>query len=128
MVKGGVIKIETLSGKYPLTRVSDKMAQRAFEIANEQADVMKGYAQVFVHVLTGSLRDSIRKEIVPTNSPDKKSVRVRAGGYVTNPDTGKIVDYAVHVEAKYPFMRPAWEIIQGPMETMLASMEESLSE
>ena len=127
MVKGGVIKIETLSSSYPLSRVADKMIERAFEIAVAQAKVMQGYAQVLVRVVTGSLRDSIRIE-VPVIVDNKRSVSVRAGGYVTNPKTGRLVDYAWIIEARYPFMAPAFGMIEGTMEAMLASMEESLSE
>jgi len=134
MVNAGVIKVEVLSGKYPLTRVADKMMERAFQIAVEQAKVMQGYAQVWVPVETGSLRNSIRLEIVPTNSSQKKSVRVRAGGYVTNPKTGKLVDYARFQEegTKYIvgsfYMRRAFAMIESSLRSMLESMEESLSE
>jgi hypothetical protein len=66
--------------KAKLAELPEKMLEYAFEVLMKQAELIKGLAQVYVPVDTGSLRDSIRI--------------VRAGGYVTNPETGRIVDYA----------------------------------
>jgi len=48
-----------------------------------------------------------------------RQVRVRAGGYVVNPLTGKLVNYAGHVEQKYPYMRPALEQVRGQATTII---------
>jgi hypothetical protein len=78
-------------------------------------------------VETGSLRDSIRIER-GGESKDWRRVRVRAGGYVTNPKTGKIVDYAAVVEQRFPYMRPAWEEVKADIEEMIkAKIVESVN-
>jgi len=98
--------------KADLAVIPEKMLESAFEAIMDVAQLMKGYAQVFVRVDTGSLRDSIRVERGGVGMRWRQ-VRVRAGGYVTNPLTGKKVDYAGHVERNYPFMRPALEAVRG---------------
>lgn len=70
----------------------------------EAAHFMRGQAQARVRVDTGSLQKSIRVEHI-----SGLAVRVRAGGYVINPKTGKIVDYATYQERYHPYMKPAWE-------------------
>lgn len=89
--------------KQDLAVLPEKMKKSALEAVNEGADFMVNIAKIHCLVDTGSLQKSIRKERT------QDIVRVRAGGYVTNPKTGRIVDYAVYVEQKNPFMRPAWE-------------------
>lgn len=93
--------------KQDLAELPEKMLEYAFEVLIEQAQLMKGYAQVYVPVDTGSLRDSIRVE---RGGKGKywREVKVRAGGYVINPKTGRFVDYAGYVEARYHFMERAW--------------------
>jgi len=104
--------------KQRLAELPEKMLDAAFEELDQQAELMKGLAQTFVRVDTGSLRDSIRKERGGIGK-NWRVVTVRAGGYVTNPRTGRLVNYAVHVEQKYPFMRPAWEQIRGNVESLI---------
>jgi HK97 gp10 family phage protein len=64
-----------------------------------------------VPVDTGSLQKSIRIEI--TRRGGKEVVGVAAGGYITNPKTGRKVDYAGFVEYgtsrqwPQPYLRPA---------------------
>ena len=77
-----------------------------FNYLMEAAQLIVGLAQIRVRVDTGSLRDSIRVERGGEGQYWKR-VRVRAGGYIVNPDTGKLVDYAGHVEKKYPYLRPS---------------------
>lgn len=96
-----------------LAKLPEKMLEAAYEELLQQAELMKGLAQVNVRVDTGSLRDSIRVERVGPTYHLHMMVRVRAGGYVTNPKTGKLVNYAAIIESKYPFMRPAWNQIKG---------------
>jgi len=104
--------------KEDLARLPEEMLDAAFTELMMQAELMKGIAQVIVRVDTGSLRDSIRVERGGEGERWRR-VRVRAGGYVTNPLTGKVVTYAVHVEQKFPFMRPAWEQIRGNVDSLI---------
>jgi HK97 gp10 family phage protein len=78
----------------------------------EAAQFMKTMAQAYCPVYPvkgGSLQRSIRVERIAA-----LAVRVRAGGYVVNPRSGRLVDYAKFVEEgtrkmmARPFMRPAW--------------------
>lgn len=116
-----VIKMDFMKGivKQDLAMLPEKMLEAAYEELLQQAELMKGLAQVGVRVDTGSLRDSIRIERTAPTHHLHKMVRVRAGGYVTNPKTGKIVDYAAIVESRYPFMRPAWEQIRGNIVSLI---------
>lgn len=104
--------------KQKLAELPIKMLEWAEEVLIKQAELMKGLAQVYVPVETGSLRDSIRVE---RGGLGKfwREVRVRAGGYVTNPKSGKLVDYAVFVEAKQPFMAPAFEEVRPTIADMI---------
>jgi len=105
--------------KQDLAELPEKMLEAAYEVLLERARLMQGLAQVYVRVDTGSLRDSIRVERVAPAYHTHRIVRVRAGGYVTNPKSKKIVDYAAAVEARYPYMRPAWEQVSGDIEEMI---------
>jgi len=104
--------------KVALAELPEKMLDSAFEQLDQQAELMKGYAQVYVRVDTGSLRDSIRKERGGIGK-NWRVVRVRAGGYIVNPKTGKLVNYATHVEKNYPFMRPAWLMVCHEIEELM---------
>lgn len=83
--------------KTKIAELPEKMADYAEDVLNRQAQLIKGIAQIYVPVDTGSLRDSIRVERGGRNK-QWRQVKVRAGGYVTNPKTGKKVDYAQHQE------------------------------
>jgi hypothetical protein len=83
--------------KEKLAVLPEKMLDFAFEVLLEQAHLIVGLAQVYVPVDTGSLRDSIRVER-GGEGLRWREVRVRAGSYVTNPETGKLVDYARYQE------------------------------
>ena len=104
--------------KQDVAKLPEKMLSHAFEVLMDQAHLMVGYAQIYVPVDTGSLRDSIRVERGGSGQ-HWRVVRVRAGGYITNPDTGRLVDYAVYVEGKYPFMRPAYNQIRDDIEELI---------
>lgn len=104
--------------KQRLAELPEKMLEYAFEVLIRQAELMKGLAQVLVRVDTGSLRDSIRIER-GGESKAWREVRVRAGGYIINPRTNRFVDYAAIVEAKYPFMEPAWLQVKDQIEAMI---------
>ncbi len=83
--------------KAKLANLPQEMLKHAEEALLKQAELIKGLAQVYVPVDTGSLRDSIRIER-GGQSMNWRQIRVRAGGYVTNPKTGRKVDYAIHQE------------------------------
>jgi hypothetical protein len=97
--------------KVDLGFLPDEVLAAAFEALLEQAQLIKGLAQIYVRVDTGSLRDSIRVERGGEGEHWRR-VRVRAGGYIVNP-TGKLVNYAGIVELRYPFMRPAFDEVRG---------------
>jgi hypothetical protein len=114
------IKYDMVSGvvKEDIARLPEKMLEFAFEVLLQQAELMKGLAQVYVPVDTGSLRDSIRVERGGEGEAWRR-VRVRSGGYVTNPKTGRLVNYAAIVEAKYPYMRPAFDEVKATIAEMI---------
>jgi len=97
--------------KVDLARLPDQMKEGALEALDEAADFMVVVAKSYVRVDTGTLQNSIRKE--------KRGdiVAVIAGGMgFANPRTGRGCDYAMPVEAKYPYMRPAWETVRRTIE------------
>lgn len=104
--------------KQDLARLPKEMLEAAFEVLMDRAHLMRDLAQVYVRVDTGSLRDSIRVER-GGQSEHWRRVRVRAGGYVTNPKTGRLVNYAALVEQRFPYMRPAWEEVKGDIADMI---------
>jgi hypothetical protein len=112
------IKFDLGRAKTDLADLPEKMLDWAFEVLMSRAELMKDLAQVYVRVETGSLRDSIRVERGGEGEAWRR-VRVRAGGYVTNPKTGKIVDYAAVVEQRFPYMQPAFEEVRADIEEMI---------
>lgn len=121
-----VIKLE-LNQADVLMVLAERMKEAAVEALLQQAHVMAGLAQIYVPVDTGSLRDSIRVE---RGGEDQfwSQIKVRAGGYITNPKTGRLVDYAALVEAKQPFMAPAWaEVEPTVVDAIRARMESALA-
>ena len=104
--------------KQDLAELPEKMLEYAFEVLIQQAQLMKGYAQTYVRVDTGSLRDSIRVERGGIGK-NWKQVRVRAGGYITNPKTRRPVNYAAIVETKYPFLKPAYYQVRDTIKEMI---------
>ncbi len=76
--------------------------------------MVQGLAQVFVHVDSGVLRDSVRIEIT-TNNEQVKTVAVKAGG-IDAP-------YAAIIEAKYPFMAPAFDQVKPEIEDALKQLQ-----
>ena len=92
--------------KQDLLMLPERIMDAAWEIIIQKVTLAKGLAQVYVLVDTGSLRDSIRVER-GGEGQNYRQIRLRAGGYVTNPKTGRLVDYAAFIEAKSPFIAPA---------------------
>ena len=104
--------------KEKLAVLPEKMLEWAEAVLLERAQYMRDIAQVLVRVDTGSLRDSIRVERGGVGLA-WRLIRVRAGGYVTNPKTGLLVNYAVFVEKYYPYMRPAFLEVQPSIADMI---------
>ena len=92
-----VFDIDDPAIKTKLAELPEKMLEYAFEVLMAQAQLIKGLAQVYAPVDTGSLRDSIRVERGGIEM-NWREVLIRAGGYVINPETGKLVDYAKYQE------------------------------
>lgn len=96
--------------KFDVAKVKDRLDEISEIVANQIADLIVGLAKINVPVDTGSLRDSIRKERGGEGLA-WRLIRVRAGGYVTNPRTGQLVNYAAYVENKQPYLAPAVEAV-----------------
>ena len=104
--------------KVDIAQIRTAIEETLEEILNQVCDLIVGYAQINVLVDTGSLRDSIRKER-GGEGLGWKLFRVRAGGYMVNPRTGKLVDYASYVESHTPFLQPAVDMVQPEIYSML---------
>ena len=116
----GVIRLDFNKGKVvkELAELPERIYVTALEVLRERAELMVGLAKIYVRVETGSLRDSIRMQWIGRG---RRVCTVRAGGYITNPKTGRLVNYAVHVEQRFPFMKPAWEEAKQGVEDMIES-------
>lgn len=94
----------------------------ALEALNKTADDARDRAKELVPIDTGSLKKSIRKERHAWPAGNITYVGIRAGGYITNPKTGRKVDYARYVEygtsrqRPQPYLRPAlvWAMKKTP--------------
>lgn len=95
-----IFDIDDPALKVKLATLPEKMADYAFEVLIQQAELMKGLWQIYINVDTGSARDSIRIERGGKGQAWRQ-VSVRGGGYVVNPKTGRRVDYMPIIEAKY---------------------------
>lgn len=105
------IEAESERMRMMLVKIETELDLELERIFLEHAEMMKGLAQTYVRVDTGSLWKSIRIERLA-----KHHIAVRAGGYIVNPKSHKIVDYQTIVEAKYPYMRPAYEQVLPMLE------------
>ena len=77
-------------------------------------DKMVDTAKILVRKDTWSLCKSIRRESYARPAGCFLQMGFRAGGYIVNPKTGRLVDYAIYQEfgtsrmpGGYPYMRPA---------------------
>ena len=101
--------------RYLENKLPDAFNDSISDVLKESAQVGKDRAQSLVPVDTGALKKSIRVERLSRESGKIIYTGIRAGGYIRNPKTNKIVDYAAHVEygtsrqAPQPYMRPAAE-------------------
>lgn len=111
-----IVVTDVYTLKADLARMGDKMRAAALEVMYQQCGLIRDLAKIYVRVDTGSLRDSIRLE---RGGPGRDTMRVRAGGYVVNPNTGRLVDYAAAVEAKYPFFQPAIASVRPMIREMI---------
>jgi len=104
--------------KQDLAELPEKMLEGAWEEIVQIVTIMKGIWQVNAPVLTGSYRDSVRVE---RGGQGKfwREIRVRAGGYIVNPRTGRLVDYAVYVEQRFHCGRNAWEQVRGDVVNLI---------
>lgn len=110
--------------KEKLATLPEKMLEYAFEVLLKQAELMRDLAKVYCPVETGSLRDSIRVER-GGEGLHWRQVKVRAGGYITNPITGNRVNYAIYQEygTRYVsaqlFMTTAYNEVQPTIASMI---------
>ena len=121
-----VFDIEDPSIKARIAELPEKMLEYAFEVLMKQAELIKGLAQVYAPVDTGSLRDSIRVERGGIGK-GWRQVRIRAGGYIVNPESGRLVDYAKYQEFGTKYISPRYYLTQAVEEVQptIASMIQS---
>ena len=111
--------------KQDLETLPEKMLEWGEEVLLDQAYLVLGIAQILVAVKTGTLRDTGRIE---RGGKGKRwrTLRVRFGGYRINPDSGKLVDYAVLIEkgtnkmAARPFLTPAYKMVKDEIAVSIA--------
>lgn len=110
------VKVQIIGGdrlKGVLARMEDGLEPHIADAIDEVADKVRDDAKVMCPVDTGSLQRSIRKLVISKPGKNRWEIGVRAGGYITNPKSKRIVDYAVYVEygtsrrTAQPFLRPA---------------------
>lgn len=95
------------------------------EIMRDSLDEMVVEAKVLVRKDTHSLEKSIRRETYAQPAGCILQMGFRAGRYIVNPKTGRLVHYAVHQEfgtstaAFTPYMRPAADKIEPKMKRRL---------
>jgi len=98
-----------------LTRIQGDLDAEVVEALDEVAEKIKKDAKDGCPVDTGSLQKSIRRQKHAMPARHVHAIGVSAGGYITNPKTGRKVDYAAYVEfgtsktRPQPFMQPAIE-------------------
>lgn len=116
-----VIRLDFMKGKVEqdLAMLPEKMLEAAYEELLQQAELMKGLWQVNAPVDTGSYRDSVRIERVGPSYHLHRMVRVRAGGYITNPKTMRLVDYAAILEARYHCGQTAFDSVKGNIASLI---------
>lgn len=111
--------------RYVLKIIPNGISNAADEALTETAEEARDIAKTLVPIGTpestgirgyvgGSLQKSIRIERHAQPKGNIRYVGIRAGGYIINPNTGRIVDYAVWVEKgnsrgiyPRPYMQPA---------------------
>jgi predicted deacylase len=114
------IRFDLASGivKEDIARLPEKMLEFAFEVMMTQAGLMRDLWQVGIRVDTGAARDSIRIERGGEGEGWRR-VRVRGGGYIVNPKSGRLVDYMGILEAKYGAGRMAFAEVKPTIAEMI---------
>ena len=107
--------------KEKLANLPEKMLEFAFEVMMERAHLIAGLWQIYINVDTGSARDSIRVER-GGEGLHWRQIRVRGGGYVTNPKTGRLVDYMVIIEVKYGAGKMAFDEVKSTIASMIEAL------
>ena len=108
-----------------LKKMPDKVREQAQDKLLTYAHKVKNVAYMMVPVKTGSLQKSIRVEVYSVPAGYLVKLGIRAGGYVTNPESHRIVDYAAFVEygtrkmRAQPFMRPAIKFYESELKRTL---------
>jgi len=110
------LKLDFTSGS--VKQLVGTIEKAALEQLEEAADDMVAYAKILCRTETGSLASTVRKERAGN------AIKVRAGGYVVNPRTGKLVDYAVFIEEKDHFMQKAWMLARIGLDEKVKSRVE----
>lgn len=114
------IRFDLASGvvKEDIARLPQQMLDFAFEVLLTQAELIKGLWQIGIRVDTGSARDSIRIERGGEGEGWRR-VRVRGGGYIVNPKSGRLVDYMGILEVKYGAGRLAFDEVKATIAEMI---------
>lgn len=81
-----------------LVKLQESLDEVAEKAIREVAEKVRDTAKELCPVDTGSLQKSIRLQTAARQAGHIHSIGVSAGGYITNPKTGRKVDYARHVE------------------------------
>lgn len=96
-----------------LVKLAEALDPAAVKSIKQVAEAVRDEAKDLCPVDTGSLKKSIRVGTYARPAKHIHSIRVTAGGHITNPKTGRLVDYASYVEhgtsrnRPQPFMLPA---------------------
>lgn len=107
--------------KRRLAEVPDKLLEGGEQALVEVADLMVGYWKIGAKVDTGAYRDSVRRER-GSEGPTTRVMRVRAGGYIVNPKTGRLVNYAGILEERYHTGENAWLQVRGQVADIVRRM------
>lgn len=108
-----MIEAESHRVRLMLIRVEEELDPELQRVLLEHAEMMKMLARTYQapHIDTKSLWKSIRVENIR-----RHHIAIRSGGYIVNPKTKRLVDYAGYHEARFPFMRPAYKHVSPMLE------------
>ena len=115
-----VIRLDFGSGtvEQDIAQLPEKIYVTALEVVRDRAELMRDLWKINAQVDTGSYRDSIRLQWQGTG---RRICVVRAGGYIVNPKTGRLVDYAAILEAKYHTGQQSYDEAFAEIEMMIES-------
>jgi len=111
--------------KVMIDNLKNRLSQEGKTRLHVFVEEIRNDAKTLCPVDTGSLRKSIRIETYAAPAGEIHRIGVRAGGYVVNPKTGRLVDYANHVEygtsrsPAQPYIRPAFINKQARLKSLL---------